>query len=67
MRYVIFGATKALIFSLFVNAFMYCYWFQVELTSTWNPHTQCMHGNVNTETYPRLDSGRQFGGHKLTT
>ena len=46
---------------------LYCSWYQVELTSTWNPHTPCKHSYVNTETYPRLDSGRQFGGHKLTT
>ena len=49
-----------------VPARVYCSWCQVELTSTWNPHTLCIHGYLNTETYPRLDSGRQFGGHKLT-
>ena len=26
----------------------------VELNSTWNSHTLCIHGNVNTEPYPRL-------------
>ena len=44
----------------------YCSWCQVQLTSTCSPHTPCIHGYVNTETYLRLDSGRQFGGHKLT-
>ena len=33
----------------------YCSWFQVELNSTWNPHTLCIHGYINTETYPRLE------------
>ena len=33
----------------------YCSWCQVELTSTWNPHTPCIHDYVNTETYPRLE------------
>ena len=33
----------------------YFSWCQVELTSTWNPHTPCIHGYVNTETYPRLE------------
>ena len=42
----------------------YCSWFQVKLTFTWNPHTPCINGNVNTVTYPRLDSGCQFSGHK---
>ena len=45
----------------------YCAWFQVELTSTWNPRTPCTHGKVKTETYPRIASGRQHGGHKITT
>ena len=49
------------------SSLAYCSWFQVEITSTWNPHTPCMHGKVNTETYPRIDSGRQHGSHKLTT
>ena len=33
----------------------YCSWCQVELTSTWNPHTPCIHGYVTTETYPILE------------
>ena len=37
------------------NSGKYCSWCQVELTSTWNPHTLCIHGYVNTETYPRLE------------
>ena len=45
----------------------YCSWVQVELTSTWNPHTPCMYGKVKTEIYPIIASGRQHGGHKITT
>ena len=37
-------------------------WFQVEITSTWNPHTPCTYGKARTETYPRIASG-----HKITT
>ena len=33
----------------------YCSWCQVEITSTWNPHTPCINGYVKTETYPRLE------------
>ena len=46
---------------------LYCSWSQVEPTSTWNPHTSFTHGKVKTETYPRIASGRQHGGHKITT
>ena len=45
----------------------YFSWFQVELTSIWNPHTPCTHGKVKTETYPRIASDRQHSGHKITT
>ena len=45
----------------------YCSRFQVERTSTWNPHTPRMYGKARTETYPRIGSGRQHGGHKITT
>ena len=38
-----------------VTSRVYCSWCQVELTSTWNPHTPCIHGYINTETYPRLE------------
>ena len=31
----------------------YFSWFQVELTSTWNPHTPFTYGKVKTYTYPR--------------
>ena len=50
-----------------VPARVYLSWCQVELTFTCNPHTPCIHGNINTETCPRLDSSCQFGGHRLTT
>ena len=33
----------------------YCSYCQLELTSTWNPYTPCIHGYVKTETYPRLE------------
>ena len=33
-----------------VPARVYCSWLHVELTYTWNHHTLCMHGKVNTET-----------------
>ena len=46
---------------------LYCSWFQVECTSTWNSHTPSTHGNAKTETYPRIASGRQHGGLKITT
>ena len=45
----------------------YCSWFQVEHTSAWNPHTPCMYVKARTETYPRVASGLQHGGHKITT
>ena len=45
---------------------MYCYWFQVEHTSTWNPNTPHTYGKERTETYPRIASGRQHVGHKIT-
>ena len=37
------------------TAWFYCSQCQVELTSTWNPHTPCMHGYIKTETYLRLE------------
>ena len=50
-----------------VPARVYCSWFQVERTSTCNPHTPCTYGKAKTETYPRIASGRQHGGHKINT
>ena len=45
----------------------YCSWFQVERTSTWNPHTPCTYSKAKTETYHRIASGRQHSIHKITT
>ena len=38
---------------------LYFSWFQVELTSTWNPHTPCTHGKVKTETYSTYETARR--------
>ena len=46
---------------------VYCSRFQVERTSTWNPNTPHTYGKARTETSPRIASGRQHGGHKITT
>ena len=38
-----------------IPARVYCSSCQGELTSTWHPHTPCIHGYVKTETYLRLE------------
>ena len=48
-------------------ASVYCSWFQVQRTSTWNPRTHHMYGKSRNKTYPIIASGRQHGGHKITT
>ena len=50
-----------------VPARVYCSWFQVERTSTWNPHMHCTYRKARTKTYPRIAISRQHGGHKITT
>ena len=50
-----------------IDTLFYCSRFQVECTSTWNPNTPHTYGKTRTEMSPRIASGRQHGGHKITT
>ena len=56
-----------ILWRLFAFCGNYCSRFQTELTSTWNHYTPRTTGNARTETFSILASGRQNGGHKITT